>query len=364
METHPGAGIGLRRRSRPFLLSGIALLILVLSIWPLQAAIELNYFRATSTENAVLLEWSTAREFNLAGFEILCKEEGEPDSEYHAIGSRIAQGAPDRGAVYNFNVTSGLVYGRRYCFRIREVTTDGTPGEAFDVCGYGPGVTPESAEIGQADVTPTPTTIVVGGEDVTPATPTPTFPGQSPLITPTATPISNSPMSDAEATAQAAALAQFTPTPTFTPTSTPTFVPGPPTETPTWTPTPVSESPVAVLPVPAMAESPVERGAVGEPTPTPLYVVVTATPTPAALAVAPAFTPWPTATPLPVQGLNGLLALNTQNLMLLLLCLTFLSASGLGTLGLVTVIIYLRSREQRDRYFDRYLDRYWGGRRR
>jgi hypothetical protein len=29
------------------------------------------------------------------------------------------------------------VAGERYCFRLREVTSDDTPGESFDLCGFG-----------------------------------------------------------------------------------------------------------------------------------------------------------------------------------------------------------------------------------
>jgi hypothetical protein len=95
----------------------------------------------------------------------------------------------------------------------------------------------------------------------------------------------------------------------------------------------------------------IENSLAVAPTPTPIYMVVTATPTPDALAAAPVatFTPWPTATsPAPFQ-LTSLLAPSTQNLMVMLLCLIFLSASGLGALGLVTSVIYMRSQATRDR---------------
>jgi hypothetical protein len=85
-------------------------------------------------------------------------------------------------------------------------------------------------------------------------------------------------------------------------------------------------------------------------TPTPIYVVVTATPTPQAAAVAlPTFTPWPTPVPTESFGLTNLLVPNTQNLMVGLLCLIFISASGLGALGLVTSVLYMRSQTRRDR---------------
>jgi hypothetical protein len=91
--------------------------------------------------------------------------------------------------------------------------------------------------------------------------------------------------------------------------------------------------------------------AAGQATPTPLYVVVTATPTPLAqlAAVAPTFTPWPTAIPTASFGFSDLLVPNTQNLMVGLLCLIFISASGLGILGLVTSVLYMRSQTRRER---------------
>ncbi len=51
-------------------------------------------------------------------------------------------------------------------------------------------------------------------------------------------------------------------------------------------------------------------------------------------------------------GLLGSLKPTTQNLMVMMLCLIFLSATGLGTLGLVTTIVFLRSQAQRTRYYD------------
>src|SRR5690606_17875148 len=88
-----------------------------------------------------------------------------------------------RPSTYNFDVTSGLVPGERYCFRLREVTSDGTPGEAFDVCGYGLGLTPPPTTV--------PTTTVVLSIPVT-LTPTAigvqTVPGIDPAPTLAPTP--------------------------------------------------------------------------------------------------------------------------------------------------------------------------------
>jgi hypothetical protein len=139
------------------------------------------------------------------------------------------------------------------------------------------------------------------------------------------------------------------PPPTETATQPPTVEP---TATITQT-TPVSLSvssnPVAGVPPAAVPALPDNSAPPVNATATPIYIVVTATPTPlAALAVAPTFTPWPTAVPTQSYGLGSLLVPNTQNLMVGLLCLIFLSASGLGALGLVTSVLYMRSQTRRE----------------
>ncbi|HXF60920.1 MAG TPA: hypothetical protein VNK95_04845 [Caldilineaceae bacterium] len=361
----------------------VGCLLLATVAGPLRAAIELAYYRATSTESAVLLEWATVREFNVAGFEILCKRASEPDTSYHPIGSRIATGGPDQGAVYTFNVTSGLAYGEAYCFRLREITTDATPGEQFDLCGYGPGVAPAADQL-SAGATLTPTVIIIQAPPelgpvptlVTPGvilpgmtdtpTPTPFSQFQSPLPgvpftpTPTATPTVlaqqqqffsplETPVGEAP-NAGVAGVDQGTP-----PTVEPGMLPANPLIPPADAPEPPISPTATITPVGGLAlpGAPLaETGGTGAlATPTPLYVVVTATPTPAEAAAAalPTFTPWPTATPPPAFQLTSLLAPSTQNLMVMLLCLIFLSATGLGALGLVTSVIYMRSQIHRDR---------------
>ena len=387
------------------LVIGLALLATMAeSVW---AAIELAYYRAASTNNAVFLEWATVREVNINGFEILCKRINEPDTAFHAIGSRIALGTATSGATYNFDVTSGLFPGERYCFRLREITTDQTPGEAFDLCGYGLGLTPPPTAVTvqvqvSIPVTLTPTVVAVGQVPGLPAAPTlaPTIdpfatatPTLDPFVTPTptldpfATPtptsvnqaISPLPSPAITATIDPALQQQLNPQPT-SPLQTPAVSLDPnagaaqapvltqmPVEEPTLTATPTetaTEMPTATatltttipitLPqtgnaVPVVPDSSAAVVMV-EATPTPLYVVVTATPTPqAAAVVAPTFTPWPTAVPTQAFSFSNLLVPNTQNLMVGLLCLIFLSASGLGALGLVTSVLYMRSQSRRDR---------------
>ena len=392
------------------------------SVW---AAIELAYYRGAATNNAVFLEWATVREVNINGFEILCKRVNDPETAYHPIGSRIALGSATSGATYNFDVTSGLIPGERYCFRLREITSDQTPGEAFDLCGYGLGLTPPPTTAPVAievsiPVTLTPTVVAVTpvpGLDAAPtlaptadpfapptpippvdpfATPTPTidpfapptpvdpFAAPTATIDPFAPPTPTQPVSELATPtattdpAQQSLLpdqppgvdeqmdtAQLPPTempfeePTATPTETPTVVMELATETPTATATLTTTVPVTIsqeggapLVVDANGQPviPDHALAAAEATPTPIYMVVTATPTPlAAAVVAPTFTPWPTAVPTASFALTNLLVPNTQNLMVGLLCLIFVSASGLGALGLVTSVLYMRSQTRRDR---------------
>jgi hypothetical protein len=48
------------------------------------------------------------------------------------------------------------------------------------------------------------------------------------------------------------------------------------------------------------------------------------------------------------------LAPTTQNLMIMLLCLTFTGASGIGILGLITSVMFMRSRSSQREFYDRY----------
>lgn len=389
----------------------VALMLMATVADTLWAAIELAYYRGAATNNAVFLEWATVREVNINGFEILCKRVEESDAAFHPIGSRIALGSATTGATYNFDVTSGLIPGERYCFRLREITTDATPGEAFDLCGYGLGLTPPPTTLPSAvavevsiPVTLTPTVVTVTqvpGIDAAPtlaptvdplATATPTIDpfltpiptidpfttatvvsenqGESPLPTPTFTATFTAtitPTVTTDPTVQQQSLNPEQteppleePTPTEMPTEMPTATATPtdlPTATATLTTTiPVTVSQVGGEPV-AMDGSEASAipdngvaASVAEATATPIYLVVTATPTPLpALVVAPTFTPWPTAAPTQTFGLSNLLVPNTQNLMVGLLCLIFVSASGLGALGLVTSVLYMRSQTRRDR---------------
>jgi hypothetical protein len=92
-------------------------------------------------------------------------------------------------------------------------------------------------------------------------------------------------------------------------------------------------------------------------TPSPAFVVVTATPTPAPVALAPVLTPLPTATPAPA-GIQLASTLDpgqnlTQNLLIMLLCLTFTGASGIGIVGLITSVMFMRARSSQREFFER-----------
>jgi hypothetical protein len=93
-------------------------------------------------------------------------------------------------------------------------------------------------------------------------------------------------------------------------------------------------------------------------TPTVAYVVVTATPTPVPVALAPVLTPLPTTTPLPagIQLASSLEPAGqnlTQNLMVMMLCLTFTGASGIGILGLITSVMFMRARSSQRDFYER-----------
>lgn len=127
------------------LLIGIVVLVASgFSIWSVYAAVQLEYFIVIPSQKDVALQWATAAEYNLSGFEVQCKKEGELDNAYHTIADLPARGSPRRGATYFWPVTQ-LTPGVTYCFRLREISTAGEPGETFDRCGYGLGIAPTPA---------------------------------------------------------------------------------------------------------------------------------------------------------------------------------------------------------------------------
>ncbi|MEZ4709479.1 MAG: hypothetical protein R3A44_19880 [Caldilineaceae bacterium] len=116
---------------------------LLMYTWPLLAAVEfIQPFTVTTTSNSISMSWITRSEYNVAGFEILCKLEQEPESSYHLIQSVSALGGLNQSASYAYTLGQGFDPGVSYCFRLREVTSDAEPGDYFDRCGYGLNITP------------------------------------------------------------------------------------------------------------------------------------------------------------------------------------------------------------------------------
>jgi hypothetical protein len=432
-------------------LAPLAAVILFACVQTALAAVQLNFFNVIAFPTSVMLEWSTASEVNLAGFDIQCKQANEPDTAYHEIGFQPAKGGPNVGALYDFPVTSGLVPGNSYCFRLKEITTDGSPGEVFDRCGYGPMVTPTPGFGAIPVFTPVPVQTDAFGNPIVP-TPTPQIPvvatdafgnpiTQIPGAVPTdafGNPIPTAPISPTSPLTtplpQAAATDAFgnplPPTPTPQAVATDAFGnplpatpvpqavatdafgnPLPSTPVPTAVATDASGNPlpttssISPLPTPSVAAAaaydaygnpiatPVQAAAVatdmygnpvdafGNPLPpqggaplaensqpaqpeqpeqaaAPAYVVVTATPTEAPVALAPVYTPLPTATPLPagVQLASSLQPSGqnlTQNLMIMLLCLTFTGATGIGIIGLITSVMFMRARSSQRDFYER-----------
>ena len=424
------AAVTLRARikvRRTSLLVGLAALVStvffagILWVQPLLAAVEFNYFNVISSPAGVVLEWSTASEANISGFDVLCKRSDEADTQLHSIGYVPAKGTLGTGALYTFPVTA-LEPGVPYCFRLVELTTDGTPGEVQDRCGYGISITPTPQLIGVQPnlipgatpaVTPTPggippfdpfaaTTTAQALQfppnidpfaatataqalqfppNIDPFAATATaqalqFPPNIDPFAATATaqalqfPPSVDPFS---ATATAQALMGYpSPTTTFPPAETPTSYPSPQTNTGSSGVASVAEPTATFIP-PALAAAPTPDmgGALAmapdapqartddfAAVPTPAYIVATATPTQEAVVFGPGMTPLPTVTPTAgMAQLVNLVEPTSQNLMVMLLCMTFTGATGLGILGLITSVMFMRSRSSQREFYDRHSNR-------
>lgn len=346
-----------------------ALLLVILwgiAFWtaPLFAAMRLNYFDVLVNAEQVTLEWSTASENEVLSFEVECKKEEEPNSQYHLIGERLAQGNKDHGAIYRFDIIDGLEANTSYCFRLREITLNHEQGEIIDRCGYGLNITPNPATTPTETVELTTTTTISITPVISPvislvisptleATATieqPLFVTATPLLAETATPTVT--------TVDAQSLpGQITPTdiPTIpTATATP-FVESPliPPITPTTdVPSDNNQTSAAALSAVASTDFVSATASISQPEAVntaaalanPPYIILTVTPTDATLAVASTFTPFPTAAIDTEPNLVAATLPSTQNLMILLLCGVFSGASGLGVLGLVTTLLYMRSR--------------------
>jgi hypothetical protein len=348
------------------------MVLVALAIWlaqPALAAIELNYFTVIANPASVILQWGTLNEFNVQGYEIQYKREDEPEAAYHRIGFLPAKGGESLPAQYRFPVTSGIETGVPYCFRLVELTTDGTPGEKIDRCGYGPSITPipgaptstptaapSSAAPTDAFGNPLPQATDAFGNPLPQATdafgnplPAPTDAFGNPVVQPPPTDAFGSPLP---------APTDAFGNPVVQPPPTDAFGSPLPTPDPNAPPTPIVVTP---LPPPSEGAATAEVAqASAETTATvdaslPAYVVVTAVPTTAPVAFGPVLTPLPTLTPTPsiLQLTTLLTPSTTQNMMLMLLCLTVAGAGGIGLLGLITSVMFMRSRSTQREFYDR-----------
>ncbi|MBW7881598.1 MAG: hypothetical protein H3C34_02985 [Caldilineaceae bacterium] len=372
-------------------LLALAIGVTIVVVQPALAAIQLSYFYVISNPTSVVLQWGTSSEYNVAGYDIQCKLAEEPEAAYHSIGYMPASGGLNVAAQYSFPVTSGVFPGQAYCFRLIERTTDGTPGDTLDRCGYGPNVTPTP---GAAGIIPT------QDPNALPATepfqqPTPAFVPTDQFGSPLAVPTDQfgSPLAVpvAPASAQSAPSGQFgdinsqfqDPNAQFVDPYAQANAPLSPLEQPSPTVDPFAQpTPILITPLPAQdAAATPQAAAPAVPdqvsaadtggqaelvaaTPAIQYVVVTATPTQEPVALAPAMTALPTVTPTPpVAQFAGILEPSAQNIMIMLLCLTFTGASGIGILGLITSIMFMRARASQRDFYDRLSDpprrRYW-----
>ncbi|HHY56755.1 MAG TPA: hypothetical protein GYA08_15115 [Chloroflexi bacterium] len=426
-----------RRRKRIVVwiaLGGLMLTLVTLLARPALAAIQLSYFYVIPNPASVILQWGTTSEFNVQGFEVQCKLASDPDIAFHRIGFVEARGGPSTPAQYNFPVLTGVEPGVAYCFRLQEITTDGTQGEAPTVCGYGPNVTPTPG-VGVIPTTdpnaaPPIATDAFGNPIVAP-TPDPFFSPVQPVATdafgnpipqtfdafgnpipqtfdafgnpipqPQATDAFGNPLPQPLATdAFGSPLPQPFATDAFSsplpqPFATDAFgnpvspagvmvdefgnpIPvdafGSPLATPTPTIDPFAPpTPIVITPPPgaprgndpsAMQPAPTDpavaqmTGGALPPTSAPpvAYIVVTAAPTEPPVALGAVMTPLPTITPTPpAYQLANVLAPTAQNVMIMLLCLTFTGASGIGILGLITSVMFMRSRAAQREFYDRY----------
>lgn len=365
-----------------------ALWLLAIVNWPVYAGMELSAFDVLVLTDGVVLEWQTVSEKDLLGFEVWYKEEEQSQSAYQLLGKRIAQGSLQHSVIYRMDVTKALKADNVYCFQLRELPLTGERGEIHNRCGYGLGIsakptptltpifTPTTAlttttmltsttgltlpapltgtvepyptDLGPTTTLPTDTVPVqpdAGSEGATVVlptpfaqsplptpfpdantgalTPSPAFDGQSPLPTPTLPVTATGSLTMATDNLAAATINGATDLFSQTAGLTTTIVP---TDGNNFT---------SPLPIPTA-----QAAAVADPP----YLVWTATPTTPATVPAPTFTPYPTGVAQAEVNLLGLQTPDTQSLMIMLLCGVFSGASGLGILGLVSTLLYMRSR--------------------
>jgi murein tripeptide amidase MpaA len=96
--------------------------VLNVELIPNPTPVELISFSASSNENLILLNWSTATESNNKGFEVLRSEGG--NSEWKNIGFVDGNGTTTKTHLYSFN-DEGVQPGK-YLYRLKQIDFDGS----------------------------------------------------------------------------------------------------------------------------------------------------------------------------------------------------------------------------------------------
>lgn len=172
-----------------------------------QRAITLLYFRGTGQNNAILLEWATATEFETAGFILQrANSESGPYNNLDQIGFIPGEGDGIIGAEYAVTDTMNIVNGQTYWYILVEIETSGAqnPTDPISVTGGEPTATPTATQTAST----APTTNSQG-------TSTPTSsPTASPTSSPTATAQSASTATPTSTQSSNGSSSQATATPT------------------------------------------------------------------------------------------------------------------------------------------------------
>lgn len=225
------------------------------------ASVSLLYFRGTSGENVVYLEWATGNEITLAGFNVWRRQDAATPRPGETPGVRLNQGViPPAsggalGATYWFTDTT-VVNGTAYWYRIEWLDTQ-PGGNDFRENENNPLVPGGTAPPTRTPAPPPPP----------PVTPTP-GPTDTPVPTETATP----PLPPTATLPGATASPTTAPAATATPFVSPTFT------SPLATPPPLVTSPVPsptvlIPPTQPLSLSPTAGGpGPGQPTITPILV--------------------------------------------------------------------------------------------
>lgn len=167
-----------------------------------QRAITLLYFEGTGMDNAILLEWATATEFNTAGFTVH-RANSNNGTYVEQIGFIQAEGSGIEGAEYEATDNVNVVNGQTYWYKLMEIETSGAqnPSDPISVTAGEPTPTPTATQ------TPTALPTSQNSQPTATATPsrTPTVtrtPQATPTATPTNTPNPQQPTSTTQSNSQ------------------------------------------------------------------------------------------------------------------------------------------------------------------